>query len=554
MSNDNQAKELLANSYRHSANRIMQAMRGGLEIQNSREPNSPPAIAGEIVGLCGQGGRHPYFRIPVSVLETALDRILRIGISPLSSPTSVEGTIEEIIAACQDLRQQTYFDSGTGCVNDSLPSMVPLLPPEEIWFDGRELPMDVWRLISFEFDLVSSAVSSEVSVEDFAFSAVNQSALAFRYLVGQLGNRRVSFQVQLQRIPVGWASGLIQPFNVNVSLARIFFEAGSLLTPLASQDFIKWYAAIRYLHWIDGGGSELKVKDEFDRDSVDSRYRGLFAEETAIGLMAVVLSDVFGATPINNTVEVLPPGSIQPGSPIADFIAQGTNPSNSQQTTIIAESKGSLRTAISKARRDRAKVQVAATNLLFNGTVNTLPLTFGSTICFAAQSEQTRCIVADPPQESDSDPVMVDPVQAWRVAYAKAFRFIGMETAARQILRGDPAESLRPFDFDRERDRRRTERDSQRLRRASSARERFGMDLVLDAGPSAVSVDQSVLHVLRHGIDEESQFKISESLRARRERGRDRFHGASFETSLGLGCVSYAELDEDGGNDRRSRR
>ena len=30
------------------------------------------------------------------------------------------------------------------------------------------------------------------------------------------------------------------------------------------------------------------------------------------GLMAVVLSDVFGAKPINNTVEVLPPAWIQP--------------------------------------------------------------------------------------------------------------------------------------------------------------------------------------------------------------------------------------------------
>ncbi len=148
-------------------------------------------------------------------------------------------------------------------------------------------------------------------------------------------------------------------FGTDVSLARLFFEAGSLLTPLASQEFIKWYAAIRYLHWIDEQAPGLRVKDVFDRDSVNCRYRGLFAEEAAIGLMAVVLSDVFGARPINNTVEVLPAAWIQPGQAIADFIAQAMNPTNSEQTTIIAESKGSLRKAVTKARRDRAKEQAS---------------------------------------------------------------------------------------------------------------------------------------------------------------------------------------------------
>ena len=38
---------------------------------------------------------------------------------------------------------------------------------------------------------------------------------------------------------------------MDVSLARVFCEAGALLTPLASEDFTKWYGAVRYLHWID---------------------------------------------------------------------------------------------------------------------------------------------------------------------------------------------------------------------------------------------------------------------------------------------------------------
>jgi len=126
MSGDEQAKDLLAHSYMASAQRIMQSLGGGLRIQNSREPTRPPAGVGDVVGLCGQSGRHPYFRIPASVLATAARRILECERFLLSSPNPTERMMEEITAACQDLRQQTYFDTGTGCVNDKLPSMVPL--------------------------------------------------------------------------------------------------------------------------------------------------------------------------------------------------------------------------------------------------------------------------------------------------------------------------------------------------------------------------------------------------------------------------------------------
>jgi hypothetical protein len=544
MNNDDTAKKLLADSYVQSAARIRDAIQGQLTIQNSREPNTPPAIAGEVVGLCGQGGRHAYFRIPINVLEATLDRITRASVSGALATSSIEHVTEEIAAACQDLRQQTYFDTGTRCVNDSLPSMVPLLPPEEIWLDGRELPMDVWRLVCFEFDLVSSAVSSQVSVRDFAFSAVNQNALAFRYLVNQLGNRRVTFGVKLDRVPSAWSSSVA--FTKDVSLARVFFEAGSLLTPLAKDDFIRGYGAIRYSHWIDGGSPELRVKDEFKEESVDSRYRGLFAEETAVGLMAIVLADVFGAKPINNTAELM---KVKHGQPVADFIAQTTNPSTSQKTTIIAESKGSLGRPIKEDRMNHAKEQVGETKFMYPGSVGPLLLAFGSRVSFSNQTEGTRCLVADPDPNFDSESVYISPIDAWREAFAKAFKFVGLEMAAQQILRGGPA-ALRPIDFDRELDRTRNERDLQRLRRARSARQRFGMELLLDVGSQAVSLDSDVLAILRRGIDGESAQKLSEILDSRRQLARERSREASFEGSLGLGCVSYSDLDEQSDQDR----
>jgi hypothetical protein len=397
--------------------------------------------------------------------------------------------------------------------------------------------------------MVSSSISSRVSVNDFAFSAVSQSALAFRFLLNQLGGRRITFEVELDKIPAAWMPPGANPIVKDVSLARVFFESGSLLTPMANEDFIKWYGAVRYLHWIDGGSPELRVKDEFDKETVDCRYRGLFAEETAIGLMAIVLGDVFGARPINNTVEVVPPRLLDPGQPVADFIAQATHPAGSRKTTIIAESKGSLGNVVNPARRARAKLQLAATKkVIYTGANQILPLTLGSTIRFSRQRSKSRCVVTDPPAEPDLDPINVDPMGAWRVAYAKTLKFAGLETAAGQVYRGAPAEALRPVDFDRQRDRTRNERDRQRLHRASAARHRFGMELVLDVGEYAFGLDAGVLEVLQRGIDQDAVFALPKILESRSEFANAMARGDSFETSLGVGCISYADLD---GEDRR---
>lgn len=539
MSSNEDARQLLADSYFASAQRIMDAMDGSLVIRNSSRPDRPPSAVGEIVGLCGQGGRHAYFRIPQAVLKAALIRILSAMVLPVAL------RMEEITVACQDLRQNTSFDTGTGCVNDKLPSMVPLLPPEEIWLDDRELPLDVWRFVSFDFDLVSASVSSEISTDDFAFSAVNQNALAFRVLLKTLGNRRTTFELEVERIPATWGLGSSKR-TMDISLARVFCEAGALLTPLASDDFTQWYGAVRYLHWLDEVSQELRVKDEFKQHSVDSRYRGLFAEETSIGLMAIVLADLFKAAPILNAVEYFPKASIDPGQPIADFVAQAVDPNTLQKVSIIAESKGSLGKVVSAGRLERAKEQLTQTKKIpFAGTSQQLALAFASTIRFSGQRLKSRCLVADPPADFEPGSIEIDPTQAWRVAFAKALRFVGLEIAAQQVARGDPATGIRPIDFDRQLDRKRNDRDRRRLRRALIVRERLQMDLILDLGPYALGIDTSLLAILQRGINTEAQYQIPEILMSHRQVRNERMRGASFETSLGLGCISYAELDED---------
>jgi hypothetical protein len=534
------AQRLLASSYVLGARRISEALASVLPIRNSREPLKPPAYPGKVVGLCGQSGRHPYFRIRASDLQTAVAAILQAGARPQNAGSATNSLVNNISNACRQLRSVTVFDASTGCVNDSLPSMVPLLPPEEIWLDGCEMPLDIWRLVSLEFDLVSSAVSSQVPVEDFAFSAVTPGALAFRAMINQLGTRRTEFRVLPKNIPSQCRSLLPSSRQLTPSLARVYFEAGCLLTPLAADQYVKWYSAVRYLHWIDAAKRELRVGDRFKADTIDSRYRGLFAEETAVGLMAIVLTDLFGVVRINNTVEINPSlaGSRQP---IADFVAEAIQGSSAQRVTILAESKGSLGTKVSKQRRDRAKEQVTKTSALVPGSSAILRMTFCSNVWFSGDSGPTECVVDDPPEDERTTTIEIDPVLAWRMAYAKAFRFVGLDAVANQVIEGDGASvpTMRPAEERVDRDE--AGQAARRRRRFASAQELFGVELMIDAGECGVALDRGVGELVRHGINSNTIPKLEDTVRRRTQfQFADR---ASFVTALGFGCVFYNDIE-----------
>jgi hypothetical protein len=236
---------------------------------------------------------------------------------------------------------------------------------------------------------------------------------------------------------------------------------------------------------------------------------------------------------------------IERGQPIADFVAQAIDPATSQKITIVAESKGSLGSVVSAARHNRAKEQLEQTRKIpFAGTSQLLALAFASTIRFSGQKLKSCCLVVDPPADFERENIEINPVEAWRMAYAKALKFAGLEIAAQQISRGAPASGISPIDFDSKLDRKKTERDRQRLRRAGAARELLQMELILDLGSYALSIDRALLDVLHQGINAESQHRIPEILRRHREIRNEVMRAVSFEMSLGLGCISYAELDE----------
>src|SRR6202040_558872 len=119
-----------------------------------------------------------------------------------------EARILAITAVSQQLRRETIFDDHSGCLNDQLPAIVPLLPPEEIWYEGRELPLDVWRLLSFDLDLVSSALMSQVPLEDIAFGSLTPTGLAFRALMAGMQAMQIDLAVTGQNLPSEYSTGL----------------------------------------------------------------------------------------------------------------------------------------------------------------------------------------------------------------------------------------------------------------------------------------------------------------------------------------------------------
>src|SRR5206468_1131962 len=116
-------------------------------------------------------------------------------------PPAILDKVAVLQAVCQRLRASTEFHTGFGCVNDQSPRLVPWLPPEEIWCDRFQLPTDLWRILSFDVDVVSTALQSGAELGDPSYGSFAQGALAFGSLLERARNKVVEFEVQFSRMP-----------------------------------------------------------------------------------------------------------------------------------------------------------------------------------------------------------------------------------------------------------------------------------------------------------------------------------------------------------------
>jgi hypothetical protein len=263
--------------------------------------------------------------------------------------------------------------------------------------------------------------------------------------------------------------------------------------------------------------------------------------------MAIVLSEIFGAKPIINTVELLAATNhnfIPQNQLIADFAAKTRHPGSGQEWTLIAESKGSLGRVVSKMRTRHAKEQAAATKARFTGTSARLPLAFCSSVYFAKQAKHASCKVVDPPSEVGHDDVLINPADAWRAAYSKAFRFVGLDIASDEVATGRPIRSLQRMIESGDQPTGDREQQTRRRRRAAAARERFNADLVLDAGPCAISIDPKLLSLLEEtGINAQMAGDLEHMADIRRHEDEP-WTSRSFMNYLGIGCLFYDDLDQ----------
>jgi hypothetical protein len=536
------ARTLVTLSYRQSAERVLLGLSGNLIVCNKRSEAPAWNSTAEIVGLCGQGGRHPYFRIPVSALHTAATRLR--SLDPIDP-----NALQEVMLTSQLLRAATVFDDRTGCTNDRLPILVPLLPPEEIWFDGHEMPSDVWRLLFAETDTLAVAVAADIDIADVALGGLSYSSLAFADLMRSIGNCTVEFGLTEKALPAPFA-GTLKGKDCRVSLRRLFFEAGCLLTPIKTHGVARWSVAARYADWIHRGPSSSFCIDRvFRHDSIDARFRGLFAEEMAVGMMAVVLQDYFGCHLINNTVEVL---GQRPAGVRADFIAEGT--SAGKPHAIVVESKGSVHTAVSKSRREQAKKQVANTSHPHYAPQDVVRLTCCSTIRYSDQKARSVCDVWDPPFEPEPgfpEGEPTTPAYWWRSAFARTLRFVGLDAASEQVLRGQPVTLLGPAGMSVEGGYEGHEsRAAEQRRRISKS---LDAEVVMGIPGGCVVVDRAVLSALRDGLSDNSYENVRTNVMESRHRRfpdrgsrREREGGSrreTFLTGLGIGLALYDEFE-----------
>lgn len=516
---------LVTNSFHVSAMRILAAMDGVLQVTNSRSPTAAPAVDPIVRGFCGQGGRHSYFALSPQLLRQTCEEIL------------LSRDIDSVHDSCAQLRTNTSFDAATGCVNDGSPALVPLMPPEEIWYRGRELPLDIWRLLSFESDQLSTAILHGFAPTDPGVASLSYNSLAFSRMMQECGRTSVAIDV-LER-DFGASPHASGNAPVTVTLRELFLEAGTLLTPSKPADITHWYSAVRYLSWLATGGGELRVKTHLGKSSIDARYRGLFSEEMAVGVMAVLLRRRYGARAIVNTAEYHSHYNLVHAGRNADFIADGVEPTSGQPFTLIAESKGSIRQVVSASRRRHAKTQVQETQLGVQGGTHSIGLAFATSLRYENQKKRSLVEVIDPePNNADEE---LDPALMYCMAYAKALRFIGFEAASRQVLAGRSAASLPDPHREHHRDGR-IDYDvpySTIQRRRSLCRELFGAEIIRDLGPVGVMVSAQTLSVLRSGISRSSLATLRDS-----HPSYDASHsGTGFLNSLGIGIAAWEELE-----------
>lgn len=532
---ENQTEKLVVSSFKFNAWRIRAALDCQIEIHNSSNGSWSSGSPSRVVGLCGQGGRHPYFELPRKALGEAVKRLCACS------------SLDEVAEICSWLRSHTLFSSGTGCCNDKEPVLVPLLPPEEIWCGERELPLDVWRMIAFEYDLVASAISSGLDMSPIRYGPMSFDALAFGQMMASAGRRQVDFNLNEDPPVPGNVAPLAPLANeLTTSLRELFFEMGAILTPAQTSQYAKWYAAIRYIDWI-ASSDELRIKDFVKGDTLDTRYKALFSEELAIGLMAIVMKSRYGCATIVDTRSLLsPPGpgglsaSQINGGMIADFV--GTIPLGTPEPdVIVAESKGSVGDTVSNARRAYAKKQVQAIEV--SGVRNSFGLTFCSSIRYESDSARSCCSVADPAPEGELIEVPYRDDVAYRVAYAKAFSFIGLRAAAIQILAGRPATALPSIED--ERHWKGESREDRRVRQADMyLRETCNAVYLSHLKNAGIALDLGVLRSLRQGINMETAGHLGSYLHyhigPRAEEGvRREMPTGSFINTLGIGIVDY---------------
>lgn len=295
--------------------------------------------------------------------------------------------------------------------------------------------------------------------------------------------------------------GKVLPQAIRFSLAELFFEAGSLLTPLSPErNAGRLQNLIRNFQWLSEEKGNVRVKDAFNSRLVDPRFKGIFSEEFAISMTALTLRKHFGFKRLVSAVEF----DDNKKSKLTDILATRFEAEENKHALVAC--RGSLKRRIRGERRNRARFQSQHTRLyLDDQPTDFLPMSSFMSVFHDYQKNNTELsLEALEPKEAQFS-LAIEQVSAWRKVYTKLLRFLGFEASALSVYRTQKTNFLK----------------------ATQAKDfqQNGFSVIKDMGFAYVIIRNEVLEVLQKGLHTEHMQQLEYALQTDEEYPENMFVG-----------------------------
>lgn len=236
--------------------------------------------------------------------------------------------------------------------------------------------------------------------------------------------------------------GVPMPASATYSLARIFFEAGILLTPAVSAlPYPPWFALFRYAHAFTGTQPNLALP--IGSEDLDPRLLGVLAEELAVGVTGALARDLWTVQHLDDVEGLIRKNQVERLAPPPDPDFADARPDYLGLTVaneaVFFESKGATGAPHKlKAARAKGKKQVNNVRSLLHphrATASRVVVSTQLPIKGKNKSSRATTFLDDPVVPPRPETAAAGPRDLLvRRAYAKILSLAGLEDIAALLI------------------------------------------------------------------------------------------------------------------------